>query len=416
MKFRLTLLGLLYFMSLQGQVDKNIYLQKIIEICPNPQIIKIESKQEVTVVEYLCQNILTEVGFNNNNKISYRQTQIIISNDILNIIEKKIKKKYDTWKINKMSYYQLDDTTLYKFEIIKNNIVENLYFTLDGKYFKAKDINSNETWNISNLNESDYYKKANYKFLSPQKIYEMPEILKEISGISIDCNRYIYSVQDNIGAIFKYDLKNENLSKMIRFTDLGDFEDIAIKEDTAYILRSDGTIFWLNHRNFNGKYKKTTLPLNCLNIEGLFIEKNTDLFLISCKDQLINGDTNKRIVYSFSKKDMITLDVFLEIDIEDIKTYIANLYPEFEKTEIEFNPSAIAIHPISKEIYVLSANERMLAIYENGKISKLYPLPAEIYYKPEGLDFSENGDLYISSEGIKKGFLEGEIFYLKRIE
>ncbi|MBP9548896.1 MAG: hypothetical protein KBE86_07055 [Chitinophagales bacterium] len=40
-------------------------------------------------------------------------------------------------------------------------------------------------------------------------------------------------------------------------------------------------------------------------------------------------------------------------------------------------------------------------------------MSSDIYYKPEGLSFYENGDLLISSEGDKNGFVKGSINVLK---
>lgn len=60
-----------------------------------------------------------------------------------------------------------------------------------------------------------------------------------------------------------------------------------------------------------------------------------------------------------------------------------------------------------------TASNRILAIYRDKKLIDLYLLPAELYYKPEGIDFTEKGDLFISSEGMKKGYLDGQIFFFK---
>jgi hypothetical protein len=45
----------------------------------------------------------------------------------------------------------------------------------------------------------------------------------------------------------------------------------------------------------------------------------------------------------------------------------------------------------------------------NGTKCTVTPLPAEVFYKPEGLAFFPNGDLLISSEGDKKGVAKGSI-------
>lgn len=80
--------------------------------------------------------------------------------------------------------------------------------------------------------------------------------------------------------------------------------------------------------------------------------------------------------------------------------------------QLQLNPSALAIHPLTGDWYVLSATNRLLAVYSQGQLMSVYPLPAEVYYKPEGMTFCPNGDLYLSSEGMKNGYIGGEIYYL----
>ena len=89
-------------------------------------------------------------------------------------------------------------------------------------------------------------------------------------------------------------------------------------------------------------------------------------------------------------------------------------YPKLTREKVLFNPSAIAIHPLTNERYVLSATNRMIAIYKDKTLTNVFPLPAQLYFKPEGLDFAENGDLFLSSEGMKKGYLGGQIFFFKK--
>lgn len=43
----------------------------------------------------------------------------------------------------------------------------------------------------------------------------------------------------------------------------------------------------------------------------------------------------------------------------------------------------------------------------------VYPLPGELFYKPEGISFTNEGDMYISTEGNKKGYVGEQIHYLK---
>jgi hypothetical protein len=258
------------------------------------------------------------------------------------------------------------------------------------------------------------YNNPPFDFLKPQKTFDMPEELREISGIAWAGNNTLYCVQDETGVIFKYDIRKEEISGMLKFTDVGDFEDIALYGDTAYILRSDGTLFYFNHTSFKGKYEKTSIPLSCMDIEGLYMDKSTKTFLISCKDQSIDTYGSYRSVYTFSIQNKHLPEIAFTIDLNEINKMLNLKYPKLKKEKIQFNPSAIAVHPLTKEKYVLSANNRILAIYKDKKLIDLFPLPAELYYKPEGMDFTENGDLYISSEGMKKGNLDGRIYFFKK--
>ena len=407
-------MGLLTFTVVYSQSEKKAFLNKVIELCPTADIVEIEMKPDYVEIDYRCNGKLIEVGINHDKEVIFTETEAEISAEVMRKIKLKLDKKYYGWVIDEYAYVELPDTSFFKVELLKAGVEENIYFTTDGKYFKAKNTIVNENWDFKSLSNSNHYKLAPFDFLNPQNTFVMPEILKEISGIAWAGNNTIYCVQDETGIIFKYDIGKEGLSGMIRFTDLGDFEDIALYGDTAYVLRSDGTLFYFNHANFTGKYEKTLIPLNCMNIEGLYLDKSNKTFLISCKDQSITTFGSHRSIYAFSTEHKHVPEIALTIDLEEINKMLNEKYPELTGEKIVFNPSAIAVHPLTKEKYILSATNRMLAIYKDKKLADLFPLPAELYYKPEGMDFTENGDLFISSEGIKKGYLDGQILFFKK--
>src|SRR5262249_20656543 len=67
--------------------------------------------------------------------------------------------------------------------------------------------------------------------------------LREISGIVWDKKRDIFiAEEDEGGNVYILD-KSEALMNTFPFEANGDYEDIALVDTTAYILRSDGTIF-----------------------------------------------------------------------------------------------------------------------------------------------------------------------------
>ena len=408
------LIGVFIVFNTYAYPDKKDYVNIVKELCPNADIVDVELKGDYVEIEYWCNGLLVEVGINNNKEVIFTETEVEIPDHVMHKIRQKLDKKYYGWIFDECVHVQLADTSFYKVELLKSGIEENIYFTTDGKFYKAQNMLGNENWDVKSLVNSNYYKNAPFDFLNPHKTFDVPEVLKEISGIAWAGNNTLYCVQDESGVIFKYDIINEEISGMLRFTDAGDFEDIALNGDTAYVLRSDGTLFWFNHVNFTGKYNKAVVPLNCMNIEGLCLDKSNGSFLISCKDKPINSFGLYRSVFQFFPKNKHLPEIAFSINLDEINKMINKHYPKLTREKVLFNPSAIAIHPLTNERYVLSATNRMIAIYKDKTLTNVFPLPAQLYFKPEGLDFAENGDLFLSSEGMKKGYLGGQIFFFKK--
>lgn len=66
------------------------------------------------------------------------------------------------------------------------------------------------------------------------------------------------------------------------------------------------------------------------------------------------------------------------------------------------DPSEIAIHPQSGDIYITDGGKpRLLIMNKQGDITSLIDLDGTEFSQPEGLAFSPDGKLYISNEGSK---------------
>lgn len=65
-----------------------------------------------------------------------------------------------------------------------------------------------------------------------------------------------------------------------------------------------------------------------------------------------------------------------------------------------FKPSAAAIHPIEKRLYIVASVNGLLVITDlQGHVQEAYNLKHRLFLQPEGLAFAPNGDMYISNEG-----------------
>lgn len=236
-----------------------------------------------------------------------------------------------------------------------------------------------------------------YDFKDPDKKYKIDKKLKEISGIHYLGNHEFACVQDEKGDIFIYDVKKEEIVEKIKFAGDGDYEDIEIIGEDAFIIRSDGRLFVVkNFRSENREVKYKQTQLNDRNdVEGLCYDKDRNVLLLACKGQ---AGINEIFYYTKS---------IFEFDLDRFEL---NPEPKFviDKRElskragkkIDFAPSGIAIHPISKEIYVLgTVGKLLLRLSPKGKFLKAKKLDNDIFKQPEGICFEEDGTLYISNEG-----------------
>ena len=393
--------------------SKSQYSKLIYKECPNADILEIEEREDFTEIEYLCNEQIFEVGINDG-KIIFSETKADRATIPYDKIEQKLEKSYPGWILDEVSLVTIADTSFLKAEIVKKGYEQNVYFTTTGKWYKAKPITFSEKWNVENLSENPVFQQAEYNYLKPDNVYEMPELLNEISGIAIKDTNTIMCIQDEVGAVFEYSLSGETIKNIYRFTDLGDFEDVAVNGNTIYVLRSDGSVFDFDCSNLKKPVGQNLVPTSALNIEGLFYDAPTNYFYLACKEKTVNTDDSKRTIFRYTKKTIHTPEKYLDIDLNNVNEVFSKNFPAVAATSVSFNPSAIAVNPITKDVYVLSSVNRLLLIYKNKKLKNIYPLPTEIYLKPEGISFFKNGDLLISSEGDKRGLIKGSINLLKR--
>ncbi len=250
-----------------------------------------------------------------------------------------------------------------------------------------------------------------YNLSSPNKTLVLPDILNEVSGLTVIDSSTIGCVQDENGILFIYDITHNKIKSQYSFNIDGDYEGIALVGKTMYVLRSDGTLFEISdYESKNYKLQKYVTGIPANNNEGLCHDADHNRLLIACKSKLGKGPElkDKRAIYSFdlSRKKLIEEPVFY-FDVATIKQYAVekNLeLPERSKKKgvepvIKFFTSAIAIHPISKKLYLLSAADHMLFIFDmNGKLEHLEQLEPKMFNKPEGISFLDDGDMLITNE------------------
>lgn len=221
---------------------------------------------------------------------------------------------------------------------------------------------------------------------------ELEEPLNEISGLAYDKQRNTFlAVNDEQGVIFVLEPETFRIKSNIHFASKGDYEEIQLadKGNTIYILRSDGTIFKMLYDGSAVSDVKTFgYEGSKAEFESFYIKSSgVELVLIpkNSKKQKADGEV---IGYT------INCDTGQPLSPEDLKIDGRRL-----KAAPGIHPSAVAIQPNTKYIYLLASVERILIVLNTShKIIAEYKLPAALFQQPEGITFDAQNNLYISNE------------------
>lgn len=254
-----------------------------------------------------------------------------------------------------------------------------------------------------------------YDLKHPEEKHFLPYVLSEVSGLSHLNPQTLLCVEDEGGRVYVYDLPSRKITHAITFSDPGDFEGVEYVNDTVYALESDGDIYEFRYTNKKeAKTKKYETALSSKNdTEGLGYDPHNHRLLIACKEEedIKNINAKGKAIYAFdlTKKELIKKPVF-EVSAGKMDDFFeANRDYKYDKDRIKFEPSAIAYNPLDGYYYLLAATGKMLVVlHPDGAIKATYPIAPRILSQPEGISFSPEGHLYISSEG------EGDKGYIIR--
>jgi uncharacterized protein YjiK len=245
---------------------------------------------------------------------------------------------------------------------------------------------------------------VSYNLNQPKKRWDLPLELEEISGIAHHRKNEIGCIQDEEGKLYIYSLYRNEIVRLEKFGKSDDYEGIEIIGERIYVLESGGDVlhFELKPQGI-GKVSKMETHLRKKNdAEGLGYDHSGNL-LIACKEKP-----------GTKKKELKKCRAIYRIDLpqEDFKKepkYIIEnkAYSDIlekkdlnEKKHKPFKPSGIAVHPKTRDVYIIASVGKMLVILNpDGNIKDLIPLNSKLFRQPEGICFAPNGDMFISSEG-----------------
>jgi SdiA-regulated protein len=246
----------------------------------------------------------------------------------------------------------------------------------------------------------DFTSPAAYDLNHPEK-FNMPESLLEISGIAFykDKSDTVYSIQDEDGRLFRQAWKTKK-QKHVVFGSKGDYEDLAILNETIMVLESDGTLYVFPFADATRekvkdiKIYKDILPKG--EYESIYANNQTNQVYLLCKnckndkkDQTMSGSI---FTYNPAKKELIPSGEF-SMDL-------SGMIEQDEILKTGLKASALTRDPHSGEWYILSSVNKVLVVATpDWKVKSVHRLNSSIFNQPEGLAFDNQMNLYISNEG-----------------
>ena len=228
--------------------------------------------------------------------------------------------------------------------------------------------------------------------------WTLPAELVEISGIAFTGANEVASVQDEEGKIFLYNLDSRKVTRQVAFAGPGDYEGIAVVGSTAWVIRADGVLYEVKDYT-SAKPKTTQYPTGLTpkqDVEGLTYDKKNNRLLLAIKGkEKDNADYKGIYAFHLSSKKMDATPAY-RIELND---------PVFsseggKKKEDAMQPSDLVVNPSTGELYVLDgARPKMLIMTAAGKPEHLYKMKSSDFPQPEGIDFNDAGELFVSNEG-----------------
>ena len=242
-----------------------------------------------------------------------------------------------------------------------------------------------------------YASPDGYDLSHPQK-ENLGKVLNEISGICFnDDDNSLLAISDSKEKIFQVNLDKQKLKD---YTDKvvpsnSDIEDVVKVDSMVYMLSSKGIIYEVPAKKNATAVKAYSFWSNDQNdFETLYYDSSVNGLIMVCKKCPADKGKDMRSAYRFDLlKKQFDSSTFYTFSTADVKSLLKD-------DNAKFDPSAAAIHPVNKRLYVLSSAGNLLVIADTrGKIIEGYQLNPDQFPQAEGIAFASNGDMFITNEG-----------------
>ena len=257
----------------------------------------------------------------------------------------------------------------------------------------------------SNFQKEDGY----FDLTHPNSVQTLPMGVQPFSDITLLDSTHLIGLNQELGSLYMYNLDDHTVAPFLPW-DLGAKICNVSNLDSTLVLVDDA-----KHIHFlQAPYDSTSLTTLSLENEqfeatSVCLHKETNrLFLISSNQERVEGYSSSSIyAYNLNQHKLNPQPLFT-ISGEDVEAFaIQNnlLVPDSDLSikddtleRINFTPSAIAVHPKTNEIYVLSSVDHTLVVLDQfGKVVNFTTLDKITFSNPSAMTFRPNGDLLITN-------------------
>ncbi len=238
-----------------------------------------------------------------------------------------------------------------------------------------------------------------YDLARPAMTVELTPALEEISGLAWTADGRLAAVSDEDGVVFTLDPATGAVVGETRVAGEGDYESVEATPGALWVLESNGTIHERPAGGGAGTDHRAALPRGC-DAESLAYDPAGERLLVACKERPGDGLGRVRAMYAFSLASRsLAPGPVMQIARDAVDG------------EDPFKPSAMAVHPETGRLYVLSSVRPAIAVLDaDGALVALADLPADLFPQPEGLAFAPDGTMYVTTEA------DGDVARLARFD
>lgn len=242
----------------------------------------------------------------------------------------------------------------------------------------------------------EYSSPKSYDLTKAEKLI-LPEVLDEVSGITIGKNGNIWAIQDESSVVYELKWPDKKILRKSKFAKNMDLEDILYTENGLFGLKSNGDIYEIIDV-FEDNTSSITYDFpfkGKRDLESLaqISENQVILFCKSCK---LDKDKNEASAFTFDLSTK-TYNEFKDYKLTEKK--LRKVLKEDNDFKLTVKPSAAAMHPIENKLYVISSIGKWLLVMDRfGDPEEIYRLDPRLFKQAEGITFDQQGDMFISNE------------------